>query len=186
MVTTTEDVVQTIETADDVWSEFRHELTDIGITESAAEENRTFIAERLRVALAEGKLDEAAPVPPASDSGYGSVSLASGCSAEDNSISSASGMSAANLAFEEELRRQRAEWNPDGSAEAEDSGGVAGGRVGSTSSIKVRRRTGPVGLVKKWFLNDKAILEAASDGDEERVAELIGLGVDVNTRDRWG
>lgn len=42
-----------------------------------------------------------------------------------------------------------------------------------------------VGLVKRWLVND-AMPQPASDGDVDKVAELISLGIDVNVRDRWG
>lgn len=164
---------------------------DVGINLSAAEENHDFIIEKLRAALAEGALEEqvapsdnpglkgpdskeALAVSP-SDSGYGS-------NASFSPRGSVSSISVANQAFEEELRRQRTDWQPESLA-----GLMANGSGAASSSLpKVRRRTGPVGLVKKWFVNEKAIIQAASDGDAERVAELISLGVDVNARDRWG
>ncbi|KAM7212203.1 potassium channel AKT1 [Rhypophila decipiens] len=199
VVTTTEDVSEKIAHTQDVWSEFRRELTDVGITVSAAEENREFIVERLRAAIADGALEEKTdstlpvpvlvPVPPPSDSGYGSISAASvlGESPEYNSRKGSDGLlpiNAANLAFEEELRRQRAEWQHGVTPLEGGSSDVV--PRGVSPAPKVRRRTGPIGLVKKWFVNDKAMLEAASDGDVDRVAELISLGMDVNVRDRWG
>ncbi|GAB1314608.1 Potassium channel AKT1 [Madurella fahalii] len=199
-VVTTEDVAHAIETAD-VWAEFRREIADVGITTSAAEENHEFILEKLRAALAEGALDEQvapgdnstpknwdgkwpSPVPP-SDSGYASKTSFS----ERGSISST--ISAANQAFEAELRRQRTEWQPGITVEYSQPGSTDRrmtsdpGATGS-SPLRVKRSTRPVRLVKKWFVNETAIIQAASDGDAGRVAELIGLGVDVNARDRWG
>jgi hypothetical protein len=204
---TTEDVGLTIEAAD-VWAEFRGELVDVGINLSAAEDNRDFILERLRTALSEGLLEEqAAPcddtgpepkdlgvikrtlsVSP-TDSGYGSNASLSPRGSVSSSIS------AANQAFEEELRRQRSEWQQPGAGAGigiVQPGSLAGimhvaSATGASSTTpKVRRRTGPVVRMRKWFVNEKAIIQAASDGDGQRVAELISLGVDVNARDRWG
>lgn len=36
------------------------------------------------------------------------------------------------------------------------------------------------------FRSDLPLLEAASDGDAKRVAELIYRGANVNVKDRWG
>ena len=41
-------------------------------------------------------------------------------------------------------------------------------------------------MLMKFLKKDDAIIEAASDGDIEKVAKLISLGMDVNARDRWG
>lgn len=189
-----------------MWAEFRRELVDVGINLSAAEENHDFILERLRAALDEGALEERAapcdntgpgPKDPAvkrtmsvspTDSGYGS----NASSSPRGSVSSS--ISAANQAFEEELRRHRSEWQPGvgagvGNVQPGSLAGimhVASATAASSTQPKVKRRTGPVGRVKKWFVNEKAIIQAASDGDAARVAELISLGVDVNARDQWG
>ncbi|KAJ7507142.1 hypothetical protein B0H11DRAFT_192661 [Mycena galericulata] len=47
-----------------------------------------------------------------------------------------------------------------------------------------KRRT--FALVEKLFQKPTAIIQAASDGDIDRVAYLISLGMDVNARERWG
>ncbi|CRK35879.1 hypothetical protein BN1708_019843, partial [Verticillium longisporum] len=35
-------------------------------------------------------------------------------------------------------------------------------------------------------VKDTAIIEAASDGNLQKVADLIHVGMDVNAKDRWG
>ncbi|KAJ7637015.1 hypothetical protein FB45DRAFT_453441 [Roridomyces roridus] len=50
--------------------------------------------------------------------------------------------------------------------------------------VPTRRRT--FGMVEKLFQKQTAIVQAASDGDIDRVAKLISMGMDVNVRDRWG
>ncbi|KAF7361267.1 ANK-REP-REGION domain-containing protein [Mycena sanguinolenta] len=47
-----------------------------------------------------------------------------------------------------------------------------------------RRRT--FGLVEKLFQKQTAIVQAASDGDIDKVARLLSMGMDVNAVDRWG
>ncbi|KAJ7474441.1 hypothetical protein B0H11DRAFT_2035434 [Mycena galericulata] len=54
-----------------------------------------------------------------------------------------------------------------------------------TSRPAVRKRR-PFGLVEKLFQKRTAIVQATSDGDIDRVARLISLGMDVNAVDRWG
>jgi hypothetical protein len=186
---TTDDVTDTLESAQG-WAELRRELEDVGISAPAAEENHDFILERLKIALADGQLSDFAPdmasprdigdpksvPPPPSDSGYGGAAAsARGC------ISST--LSAANNAFEEELRRQRAEWRP-GDLEPSMTGSTM--TCGPSGGPKVRRRTAPVGMVLRLFKNETAIIEAASEHDAGRVASLIGMGMDVNAKDKWG
>ncbi|RYP36538.1 hypothetical protein DL767_003361 [Monosporascus sp. MG133] len=201
---TTNDVADAIETAD-IWTELRRELEDVGISAPVAEENHEFILGRIKNALAEGQLDERPPghsegeddnvdvqgngdggspgtrgvYSPPSDSGYGSNAPTSVKGSDSSTLS------AANKAFEEELRRQRAEWLPDEPRfELEKS--MTGEAEMSPLSPRVRKRSGPVGRIMKLFKNEKAIIDAASDGDIDRVAECISLGMDVNVRERWG
>ncbi|KAK0639166.1 hypothetical protein B0T16DRAFT_237703 [Cercophora newfieldiana] len=202
-VVATEDAANTISRTD-MWTELRRELEDVGISLPAAEENHAFILERVKKALEAGELEELAPCEASSteatttgrkgslapsDSGYGSI--ASPSSRGSVSVSSTA-LNAANNTFEEELRRQRAEWWP-----GRDLGPDAGLNLDRASTSmtattmkaelpKVRRRTGPVGLIKKLVKKETAIIEAASDGDIDKVAECISLGMDVNARDRWG
>ena len=189
-VVTTDDVAQTIDSPD-VWAELRRELEDVGISAVVVEENHGYILSWMKEALAEDRLNEGSScspkqstcvleVGPGSDSGYG------GSEGPRGSVSS-SGMTlnAANDAFEEELKKQRDEWNPGGDEGLLGGDLADGGQLERTPS-KVRRRTDPVGLVKKLFMKETAIIEAASDADCDKVAELIALGMDVNARDRWG
>ncbi|KAK0631111.1 hypothetical protein B0T17DRAFT_530160 [Bombardia bombarda] len=224
VITTTDDVIHTIESSPDVWAQLRRELEDVGISAAIVEQNHEYILAWMKGALADGALDELinhnhetelskpAPAPPPSDSGYGSLSGASTGPGQGprGSVSSVAtsvmspgtaaiqSLTAANIAFEEELRRQRAEWVPGAGLELSDSpsggAGASGAGLGderlvsSLRALQIRRRrvTDPVGLVKKLFKKETAIIEAASDGDAEAVAKLIGLGMDVNVRDRWG
>ncbi|KAK0710660.1 hypothetical protein B0H67DRAFT_491373 [Lasiosphaeris hirsuta] len=198
-VVATEDAATAISTTD-LWPELRRELEDVGISPPAAEENHAFILERIQKALEAGEMDELAPgeLPEKSaagrkssvaqsDSGYGG-SIAS--VSERGSISvTSSTLSAANNTFEEELRRQRAEWWPGNKEELDFDRSRSTSMTDDTVKHvlpKVRRRTGPVGLIKKLAKKETAIIEAASDKDIDQVAECISLGMDVNARDRWG
>lgn len=50
-----------------------------------------------------------------------------------------------------------------------------------------RRKSSPFSsLIFKLFSSNQKIIQAASDGDPEEVSRLLGLGVQVNTKDRWG
>jgi hypothetical protein len=197
-VVATEDAANTISKAD-VWTELRRELEDVGISPPAAEENHAFILERIQKALEAGELEELAPcdAPDAvaagrktsvapSDSGYGG-SVASASERASISMSSTT-LSVANNTFEQELRRQRVEWWPGNNAglDLDRSSTSMTDDTVKFALPKVRRRTGPVGLIKKLVKKETAIIEAASDGDIDKVAECISLGMDVNARDRWG
>ncbi|KAK0613356.1 hypothetical protein B0T14DRAFT_277292 [Immersiella caudata] len=204
-VVATPDAATAISKAD-VWNELRRELEDVGISLPAAEENHEYILERIKKALDAGELDELAPgqasdteasadrkpsVAP-SDSSYGSI-VSGGITSqpERGSVSMSTSLSAANNTFEEELRRQRAEWWPNNTGLASPLGLERSVASMTDSAVKlelpkVRKRTGPVGLIKKMVKKETAIIEAASDGDVDKVAECISLGMDVNARDRWG
>ncbi|KAF8170713.1 hypothetical protein K438DRAFT_1982570 [Mycena galopus ATCC 62051] len=56
----------------------------------------------------------------------------------------------------------------------------------STTALPAPRRRRTFGLVGKLFQKQTAIVQAASDGDIDRVARLISMGMDVNAVDRWG
>jgi hypothetical protein len=165
----------------------------VGISAVVVEEKKEYILAWFRQQLAEGGLEEAcdaadmsstssflaeAQAAPRRDSGYsGSETRLStaGMSLPDTSLTMA------NQAFQEELRRQRIEWSPDGGGALQQA---------STSSIapvpvRVRKRSTPMGMIRKLFKNETAIIQAASDGDLDQVAKLLRLGMDVNARDRW-
>ncbi|KAK4096815.1 hypothetical protein N658DRAFT_527487 [Parathielavia hyrcaniae] len=202
-VVTAPDAAQSIESPD-VWSELRRELEDIGISAVVIEEKREYILAWFRQQLAEGGLDEtcdeeadavspwspgmgtaqaglSCPPPAWSDSGYGGSETQS---STRGSISQESSLAAANWAFEEELKRQRIEWPPDENGTLRQT--ATASRSSSTVSVKVRKRSTPIIMIKKLFKNDTEIIQAASDGELDNVAKLIGLGMDVNARDRWG
>ncbi|KAJ7512334.1 hypothetical protein B0H11DRAFT_1699251 [Mycena galericulata] len=100
-------------------------------------------------------------------------------------------MSAATSAFDAEVQRTRNERSV-----AELLAPLAASTMyslppppPSSSSQTLRpvvRRRRTFGLVEKLFQKQTAIVQAASDGDIDRVARLISLGMDVNAVDRWG
>ncbi|KAJ7474448.1 hypothetical protein B0H11DRAFT_2236140 [Mycena galericulata] len=101
-------------------------------------------------------------------------------------------MSAATSAFDAEMQRTRNERSV-----AELLAPLAASTMyslpppspSSSSSQTLRpavRRRRTFGLVEKLFQKQTAIVQAASDGDVDRVARLISLGMDVNAVDRWG
>lgn len=195
-VVTQPDVADSIDSPD-VWKELRRDLEDVGISAVVVEENKDYIITWMKQAFQEGSLDErcdptSLPSPSRSlkaghlpsDSGYG------GSETQSERGRKGSGMSLclANNAFEEELRQQRVEWRPgeDGRRETGEWVRTRSDTDMSVPAVKVRRRTDPVGLIRKLFKNETDIIEAASDGDIDKVAKLISLGMDVNARDRWG
>jgi hypothetical protein len=166
------DVTETIESPD-VWNQLRRELEDVGISPAVMEENHDYISNWMKSALKQGLNDELSPddleARRPSDSGYGGSTILSGVAS----------MSVANEDFEVELRRKRSE-KPLGdifrSVSAESS----------TPSIKKQARADPTRLLKKLFQKDTAIVQAASEGDLDKVANLISIGCNVNAKDRWG
>jgi hypothetical protein len=192
-VVTTPDAAQSIESSPDVWNELRRELEDVGISAAVVEEKKEYILAWFRQQLADGGLDETcdaadlsstssfaveAQAAPRRDSGYsGSETRLStaGILSPDTSLTMA------NQAFAEELRRLQIEWQP-------DEGRTLSQATTSTTTpapVKVRKRSTPMGMIRKLFKNDTAIIQAASDDDLDQVAKLLSLGMDVNARDRW-
>jgi hypothetical protein len=50
-----------------------------------------------------------------------------------------------------------------------------------------RRKSSQLGsLIHKLFKSDQKIIQAASDGNATEVERLLSVGVDVNTKDKWG
>jgi hypothetical protein len=193
------DAAQAIESPD-VWFELRRELEDVGISPAVLEEKKDYILGWLKQVLSDGGLDEtcndAAPKlppyslePPTSDMthpSFGEQDASSLHVGNGNHVSSGLPLTTANDAFEEELKRQHLEWPLDAKGSGDHKQGTSFPDRVAIPSIKIRRRTDPVVMIKKLFKNNTDIIEAASDGDLERVAKLISLGMDVNARDRWG
>ncbi|KAJ7938200.1 hypothetical protein B0H13DRAFT_1851657 [Mycena leptocephala] len=102
-------------------------------------------------------------------------------------------MSAATIAFDAEVQRTRNERNVargilDPLA-ASTMYSLPSPTYSSSSSQTLRpvmRKRRTFGLVEKLFQKQTAIVQAASDGDIDRVARLISIGMDVNAIDRWG
>lgn len=204
-VVTAPDVAQTIDSPD-VWKELRRDLEDVGISAAVVEENREYVLGWIKQAIQDGALDERCdPVTlpsswPNSGHNNGVLLSDSGYGGSERSSSFGSGMipcsgfnlSMANSVFEDELKRQRAEWACEeaGSREIGEGEEAPGLKLGSEAApaptVRVRRRTDPVVMFKKLFKNETDIIEAASDGDLDGVAKLVSLGMDVNARDRWG
>ena len=195
-VISTRDIVETIDSPD-VWAELRRELEDIGISNVIVEENRDFIRDWMKNALSEGSMEERPPpapsgadqgrslscpnvlleqwpsrtslVPP-SDSGYGS--------GESIRRARVLSLNAATADFEKELQKRRSE---------RSVGDILDYMaVEPLVTPKVRKKKDPGTLLKKLFQKETAIIQAASDGDIEKVARLLSVGMDVNARDTWG
>jgi hypothetical protein len=188
-VTTAPDIVETIESPD-VWVQLRRELEDVGISAAIVEEHHEFIASWMKDALRDGLMQENEPTaintmmlskdftipepdaypPPPSDSGYGSIEPASRRPSDLLSL--------ADGEFETDLKKQLSERSITAVFDPLT--------INVPPVPKVRRKPNAFSLVKRVFQKETAIIQAASDGDLEKVAKLISLGMDVNARDRWG
>ncbi|KAI0386406.1 hypothetical protein F5Y04DRAFT_121841 [Hypomontagnella monticulosa] len=170
-VVTTPDVVETIESPD-VWAQLRRELEDVGISPAIMEEHHEYISEWMKSVLAQGLADEDDSahlhnmVSP--DSGYGGSIVASSVD-----------MSTANEEFESDMRRRQ---NDRPVEEIFKTLSVET----STPSVRKKSITDPTRLLRKLFVKEDALVQAASDGDIDKVAKLLSIGCNVNARDRWG
>ncbi|KAF3068499.1 hypothetical protein GL218_08380 [Daldinia childiae] len=170
-VVTTPDVVETIESPD-VWAQLRRELEDIGISPAIMEEHHEYISNWMKSVLAQGLINED-PVAELNktvspDSGYGG-----------SIVSSSADMNIANEQFELEMRKKQAERPLDEVFKPLT--------VESTApSVRKKSITDPTRLIRKLFVKDDALVQAASDGDIDKVAKLLSIGCNVNAKDRWG
>lgn len=170
----------------DVWEQLRRELEDVGISAGVVEENHKYISTWLQKAIANGVMQEAdpngsiTPIPSkreqhgSLDSGYGGST--SGSTTYTPSITP---IAAANEEFETQMRK-----NPTRASLAQSSISSTSSR--SSQTVKVRKASAVSSALFKLLKKDTAIIEAASDGDINRVAKLISSGANVNARDRWG
>ncbi|KAI1166772.1 hypothetical protein F5B18DRAFT_31684 [Nemania serpens] len=174
-IVTTPGVAETIESPD-VWAQLRRELEDVGISPVVVEENSEYIAQWIKAALAQGLMDEDDPtlveqplqLPLLADSAYGG-----------SPIFSAAALGVADEEFREEFRRKQS------GRPIEEIFKPLTVEVTEPSTRKVSL-TDPTRLIKKLFVKSTAIIEAASDGDIEKVAKLLSLGCNVNATERWG
>ncbi|KAI1482255.1 hypothetical protein K445DRAFT_376914 [Daldinia sp. EC12] len=170
-VVTTPDVVETIDSPD-VWAQLRRELEDIGISPAIMEENHEYISNWMKSILAHGLINEDSAVEldktVSPDSGFGG-----------SIVSSSADMNIANEQFELEMRQKQAERPLDEVFKPLT--------VESTApTVRKKSITDPTRLIRKLFVKDDALVQAASDGDIDKVAKLLSIGCNVNAKDRWG
>jgi hypothetical protein len=172
-IVTTSTVAETIESKD-VWVQLRRELEDVGISAAVVEENQPYITQWLQRAISNGMLEELDPssreAPGSVDSGYG---WSSGSRSYAPTLVP---MEVANEEFENELKQ-----HPSRVALVSP-----GSQPPKQQEIKVRKASTVSSVLFKLLKKETAIIEAASDGDINRVAKLISSGANVNARDRWG
>lgn len=170
---TTPDVVETIESPD-VWAQLRRELEDIGISPAIMEEHHEYISDWMKSVLTQGLVneDDSAHLPIQNtispDSGYGGSIVASSVD-----------MNTANEEFESDMRRRQSE------RPVEEIFKTLAVET-TTPSVRKKSLTDPTRLLRKLFMKEDALVQAASDGDIDKVAKLLSIGCNVNARDRWG
>lgn len=175
-VVTEENAVEIIE-GEKAWTEFRRELEDVGISATVVEENRAYIARWIKDALTDGALDESVPSSRSPSDCKPSVFSNQSSGASSSRKASTATICVANDEFERQLENDKPKFN------------LVRESTGSTTmskSSKVRKRADVGRLLQRMMVKDKAIIEAASDGNLEKVVELVNLGVNVNVKDRWG
>lgn len=173
--------VDSIDTKE-AWESLRRELETIGISKTVINENQDFITGWFRESFARGELEEEAPLeltestsPPSVFSG--STAVTSGGSLLSPSTTAVDS-SAASIQFANPFDKYFETIQPTVS-------GSSASRISSTgSSRKKKSRLGS--LMFKVFGSDQQLLEAASDGDADKVAELVRKGANINVKDRWG
>lgn len=187
-VVTVENAAETIDTAE-VWTEFRRELEDVGIGPAVVEENKEYIAKWIKDALREGLLDESVPDSesdrrPSNFSTLSKSSILSGDTltgsgyggSEYNRRPSTVSIALANQEFERHFEKEGPKKLP----------AFTPAPLTRSSTSKLKKRMDVGRMLQRVMVKDIAIIEAASDGNMKRVAELVDVGVNVNANDRWG
>jgi ankyrin repeat protein len=135
--------------------QLRQELEELGINATVLHEKRAFIVDLLQRAKADGTIDNA-DVPD--------FDLESEFSTEFSTTTTLIG---------EEFGRRV--------SRVESSG--SNPRSSRARKRSNKRRLGS--LVSKLFGNDLRIIEAADEGDLERILDLVSAGVNLQTMDKW-
>jgi hypothetical protein len=200
----------TLDTLDD-WAEIKRELEDVGVPPLAIDEHREYVKTWLQAAMEAGAMDEdpnlvhgtpggsVATLPqlqllslsletasaPPSESGEGMSGLSTRLSLEPTLVNTsldtrremflASQPTLANQVFD-------AKW-----LELRDETGQEPDVPPSLIPTTKRRKSSQLStLIHKLLKSDQKIIQAASDGNAEEVERLLSVGVDVNTKDKWG
>jgi hypothetical protein len=202
----------TLDISDD-WVEIKRELEDVGVPVLAVHEHREYIKTWLQAALEAGAMDEdpnlirgspsgsvvalpqlqslsseaaSAPPPfPPPDSGEGMSRLSTRLSSEPTAVNaSIDARREMPLASQPTLTNQLfdAKW-----LELRDETGQEPDVPPSLVPTTKRRKSSQLNaLIHKLLKSDQKIIQAASDGNAEEVERLLSLGVNVNTKDKWG
>ncbi|KIK61254.1 hypothetical protein GYMLUDRAFT_43314 [Collybiopsis luxurians FD-317 M1] len=165
-VTTVPDIVETIESPD-VWNELRRELEDVGITSVVMEEHREYIVNWMKTKILQGADTEVLPSEP------NSASLTGNGSSFGASSSTFTIVVENEEEFEDKVRQKQAQ------VPNEDF-------LLPSPPLKKKKAMDPTRMVKKLLQKQTAIVQAASDGDLDKVINLIKLGCNINAKDRWG
>ncbi|KAL8733750.1 MAG: hypothetical protein Q9166_001944 [cf. Caloplaca sp. 2 TL-2023] len=172
----------------ETWEALRKDLEDIGISPQAIKEQRTFILDWFREALAAGKLEEDTPLDESD-----SLHIASG---SERGISS------------EPVVQSRLELNTTSVPAAEGKPTTGGGRASDPISkpypkasnepastrvmqLQRRRRIEKLPLRVSYLINslqgkNTELLDAAKAGDDSQIYKLLSRGADIHTTDEKG
>ncbi|KAF2260827.1 hypothetical protein CC78DRAFT_547160 [Lojkania enalia] len=160
--------VQTVESLDtqETWRDLCRELESAGLTAAAIAENQEHIISWFQDAVSKGLLQEQEP----------STNLFT-----DPFRSSSSSLTLVNSTSAMSQDRKQS----DGASSFRSTSSRMES-YGSFAGVTARKKSRLASMVFKMFRSDMLLLEAASDGDIERVNDLISKGANVNIKDRWG
>ncbi|KAJ9642590.1 hypothetical protein H2201_006307 [Coniosporium apollinis] len=162
----------TSQTADSIntremWKQLRKELEELGITAAVLNEKRELIIDVLRRAFAEGVIDEAEIPDLEGDPGF-LPPLSTSTTVIDDMF---------------ELRKARCE-SVIGIDQGDETRDITSSRRSSTRSYR-KKRPLLASLVFKLFGSDIRIIEAADEGNLERILQLIRVGANIQATDKW-
>lgn len=170
----------------EAWEGLRRELETIGISKTVINENQDFITGWFRESFARGELEEETPLdltettsitsPPSVLSGTTAVTHPTSLLSASTTVVDSSSTS---FQFSNPFDKYFETIQPTISSESSTTRKSSGG-----SSSRKKSRIGS--LMFKVFRSDALLLEAASDGNADRVADLIRKGANINVKDRWG
>jgi hypothetical protein len=158
------------------------------VSKTVINENQDFITGWFREAFIRGEMEEEAPLEPIESMSprtpsllSGSTQVTSGASIKSPSTT-AVGSSAASMQFANPFEK----YFDSVQSPVSRSTTTTTSTSRRSSSGPSRRKSRLGSLMFKMLGSDQDLLNAASDGDAKKVAELIRKGANVNVKDRWG
>ena len=170
----------------EAWEHLRRELESIGVSKVVIAENQEFITGWFRDALMGGELEEdvSSQLPTSSAPSLVPPSLLSGSTVSGDVRSVLAQSATLFQPPSTGLSQKDVLGKTDDVSYSLEATYPSSRKSLASSSKGTKSRLSS--LMFKLFHSDNLLLDAASDGDAEKVARLIKNGANINVKDRWG